>query len=408
MYFQYLLVFLTGLLTYRIFEIIANKPQTAFWAGLISTLNLSTIFYAYNILSESVSIFLFTAVVYTILIYFTGKRYLYLLLCGFLAGCLVLARFNMIGIPLVVLICILSRYIINNHFIKLKRLALEILTVMIPIGVVINSWCLYNLATRGYYNLFPPQHYGQRWAIPATIDESNVVSQQYSEVLKIFLEERKKLGPFKNDVNLRKASLLKNKYIKRISDFFTLKNNGFALYSSAVPKLLAYYKLSYSPNNIEIMGKKLLPFYQEIAEQNKKELFKLRVFSFLYSFKSNSPIIRTETKVNLNSLPDAIIIFYKIFFMIACVFVYAFSLFHLSWIMIRKKWKTHFLYMILYFFIWYLPLINTYANVLGDAYRFKYPAESIILGLFVLIVTRLFSKYRSYFNNRTENKVLTV
>ena len=49
----------------------------------------------------------------------------------------------------------------------------------------------------------------------------------------------------------------------------------------------------------------------------------------------------------------------------------------------------------LYGLIWYFPVVNWYANVLGDANRFRYPADLIIIGLFVSYVFYLYGRLRT-------------
>ena len=68
---------------------------------------------------------------------------------------------------------------------------------------------------------------------------------------------------------------------------------------------------------------------------------------------------------------------------------------------------------ILYGLIWYFPVVNWYASVLGDANRFRYPADMILLGILVSYLAfltqgrkkRLQAETKSTYNNRQQEEV---
>ncbi|HUX57554.1 MAG TPA: hypothetical protein VMV77_11310 [Bacteroidales bacterium] len=404
MILQYLLVFITAIYVYRIFIILIANDKIAFFAGLFGIINLSTIAFAYNILSEILSLFIFTMLVHKVLMYYSNGRRRNIFLAGLLSGLMVLARFNALGVPLILLALVIIIHLSHEGFHKFRILFPGVAIVTISSLLVLNLWALYNYQSRGFYNIFPMQIAGQRWAIPATINENNVVTDENKEVLQIFLNAKAKLAEQDTSRGIRKASLLNIPVIRKADDFFKPPANGFFLYSLAEPGLLSYFNLSYSSKNINILGEKLKPFYKEIAIQNRHELLKLKIFSFLYTFKYVSPTLPADMSMNLNMLPDLIIKLYKFLFLFISVTVFAVSLFHSLIIILRNEIAKSYKLIILYAFIWYFPVINFYANVLNDANRFKFPAESLILGLGVYYVSAAYL----YLERKISNKKVNV
>lgn len=378
---QYFIVFLTSLLIYRVFKILTGNIKIAFISGILSTINLSTVFYAYNILSEILALFMFTWLVYQVLLYYRYARSVNLALAGLLAGFLVLVRFNTLGIPFVLLGSVILIHLFNNGIKLIKKLFSEITIVLFCSLLVLNLWAFYNYQSKGTYMIFPTNHMGQRWAIPSTIDKNDIVSEQNKEILAIFLKAREKVEIEVKSIKSYDESLLKYATIKKINDYFQPSISGFLLYTAAEPDLLKYFKLEDVSGKISILGKKLQPFYKEIAFQNKKELLKLKFYSFFYTFKNNPIILPTHKSINLNVLPSGIVLLYKICFLLITVFVFFASLVHLRVLIRSKEIHIRSNFIILYSLIWYFPVVNFYANVLDDANRFKFPAESIILGL---------------------------
>lgn len=399
MILQYLMMFFTSVYIYRIFINLTGNNKVAFFSGLFSTLNLSTISFAYNILSEILSLLIFTLLVYNVLKYYSYGRKRDMIIAGLLSGLMVLARFNTLGIPLVLLAIIVLVHFSKEGFHKFRKLFSDVVIVTISSLFVLNLWALYNYNTRGFYNIFPSQHAGQRWAIPATINENNAVSEKHKEVLQVFLTAKDMLAEQDISPEGKKASLLTIPLIRKANDFFTPATNGFFLYTLAEPGLLSYYDLSYSAENINILGEKLKPFYKEITIQNRRELLKLKIFSFLYTFKYVSPTLPADMAINLNRVPDVIIKIYKFLFLFTSLLVFCISLVHSLRIIFRNEVAEKYKLVILYTFIWYFPVIHFYANVLNDANRFKFPAESIILGLGVYYFYFAYVKLRIRLSN---------
>lgn len=156
-------------------------------------------------------------------------------------------------------------------------------------------------------------------------------------------------------------------------------------------ELLIHYNLPDNSDGINQLGLKLTPFYKEIAVQNSSELFKLKIYSFLYSFKSISPVLPGNDNINLNKLPAKMFIIYKIGLIFIMFIVFAISIIHIIKIFVTKNIKNNFFWIAVYGLIWYFPLVNFYANVMNDANRFRYPVESVVLGLFLIVLAKFFS-----------------
>lgn len=386
-YFQIILLWATGLVVYKVTFLLSGSAKLSILIGILSLLNISTIYFAYSILSEIVALFLFSSIVFLVIVFNKTGYIKYILLAGICSGLLVLDRFNVIGLPLVLIFVICSIHFVKFGRNKLSSLIKSVLYFLLPIIIILNAWSYYNYLQNGYYNLFPKQHYGQRWAIPATINIKNTVNEDYVEILRIFLNGKKYLQSTSESCSSQKSSLLNYEVPFKLNNYFQPDVNGFLLYSNVENQLLDYYKLENNPQGIAVLGHKIHGFYREIAHQNKHELFKLRIYSLLNTFRIGAPsseILRSPG--NLHFLPFNIIILYKIGFIIFISMTYIFSAFIIIKIAFSKRLKYNLEIFIVSSLIWYFPLVNFFANVLGDANRFKYPAESIIICLGIYFI----------------------
>jgi 4-amino-4-deoxy-L-arabinose transferase-like glycosyltransferase len=384
MYLHYFLIFVTSILVYRLFFSITGNRSIAFTAGVAGVINLTTIFFGYIMISEILALFLFTLNVWLLIKgYFMGKI-MFFSLAGLTCGLLILARYNTMGIPLVIIPAIGVVHLTRFGLKDLKKPLYEITAFSIALLLVLNLWSWYNLNENGYYGLMPRYHTGQRWAIPAVIDSSDKVSGEYKEVLAIFLKTREELLMKSGGAAVRKGSLLTNKGIRKINDFFRPEVSGYFMYRDSEGELLKYYKLEYSGANIRILNEKLKPFFESIASQHRKELRRFRIYSFLYSFKHISPTLPENSPSSLNALPSFVLKMYKILFIFLTLTTFGASLIHTGYLVCnRERLRSGSHWLILYMLIWYFPLSNWYASVLGDANRFRFPADSVIIGIFI-------------------------
>jgi 4-amino-4-deoxy-L-arabinose transferase-like glycosyltransferase len=391
MVFQYVLIFLSSLLIYRIISQLTGNRYAAFIAGIAGVINLTTIFFGFMIISETLALFLFTAMTWLLIRYYHRNKPGIAVMAGLVTGLLVLARYNMIGLPAVIAVLLVTMFITRKNRAGLSAALRDISIYILGVIVVVNIWAFRNYLTYGRYELIPKHHRGQRWAVPATINPGDTVSSEFKEVLKIFLETREKLLASTGSTHYRKSSLLEYGLIERINNYFRPAVSGYLLYRDSEEELLNYYHLEKSSEGIRTLNVKLKPFYNEIAEQNKKDLRRFRVYSFLYSFKHISPTLPGDKPVNLNRLPSVILKSYKILFILLVVLTYLGSVVHIIYMLTRKgEIRNGFQWVILYGLIWYFPAVNWYANVLGDANRFRYPADMLIIGLFIALITHFY------------------
>ena len=385
MVFQYFLVFLSSIFIYKIFRQLTGSQTIAFISGLGGLLNLTTIFFGYMILSETLALFLFTAAIWFLLKYHEDERAIYSAAAGVTTGLLILTRYNLLGLPLVIAVILTAALLLK----KKNRQVLKAITGLALFAgsavLILNIWAYRNYVAIGRYELLPKHHIGQRWAVPSTISAGDVVSEEYKPVLDIFLSTREKLIEKSQGKPYRKSSLLNYGFIKKVNDYFRPPVSGYLLYRDSEDELLRHFQLEKTPDGIRLLNVKLKPFYSEIASQNKGELRRLRVYSFLYSFKHISPTLTGAERVNLNRLPSFILQIYKVSFIIMMLITYALTIAHIFYILRRKeRIKPGLKWIIIYAVIWYFPVVNSYAIVLGDANRFRYPADMVIIGLFTV------------------------
>ena len=406
MAFQYLLIFLSSLLIWRIFGQLTENTAVAFIAGTAGVLNLTTVYYGYMLVTETLALFLFSLTAFLLLRYLARGDLWLAFLTGITTALLVLTRFNTLGIPLVILLVMVVYRLIRNGLTRAGRFIAGVSLYTVALLIPLCLWSLRNYNTSGNFELVPKGQTGQRWAVPATINEKNRVDPGQEEILKIFLKARAELLS-SEDTTVRKGSLLSNKLITRVSGFFSPEVSGFLLYRNAEAELLKHYNLDNDEAGIRTLAVKLEPFYRVIAGQNRSELSRLRWFSFLNTFKHISPTLPGTSKKNLNKIPSPLIKAYKLLFIIMIMSVYAGSIVHMLYLPFRReRLKNSANFIVFYGLIWYFPAVNWYANVLGDANRFRYPADMVIIGLFVtycLYIVRTI-KLRIVLNGGTEGK----
>ena len=396
MVFQYVLICFSSLIIYKIILHLTGKSSVAFVAGLTGTLNLATIYFGFMMLSEILAMSLFMLTVWSLLKYYQEGKPAAVAFAGITAGLLILARYNMIGMPLVILVVITIVNIVEREQFKIVPVVRDVAIFVFAVVFIASSWAFRNYLSYARFELIPKHHLGQRWAVPATINPDNSVSEEYREVLAIFLRSREKLLKQKEHHVYMKSSLLEYRIIKNINDYYGPDVSGYLLYVESENELLDFYHLGKNPDGIRALNMKLGPFYQEIARQNRNQLIRLRIYSFLYSFKHISPALPIEEPINLNKLPSIVLKAYKGIMIMVIFLTFAGSLVHTIFLLTKKKrFKKGVLWIIMYGMIWYFPAVNTYANVLNDANRFRFPADMLIIGLSVALCYRFFDTISS-------------
>ena len=141
------------------------------------------------------------------------------------------------------------------------------------------------------------------------------------------------------------------------------------------------------------MALKLSNFYQEIAMQHKQFIFTYRFISFFAGFvPSVRGLLPPEYgTTNLNILPSVDFKMYSITMVLISLVVFVSFLFFVrNWI--RSKGQVNIVLLAMYLLVFSFWGINFAFVTMGDANRFKFPAEPFIFGLFLYNLTPVFRK----------------
>jgi 4-amino-4-deoxy-L-arabinose transferase-like glycosyltransferase len=383
-YIQYCLVFATSVIIYSLFKRMFRNPLLPFIISILFNLSFSTIYFANILLTEILTIFLLFVSLHFLMKYFDKKKFIYLILLGLSIGLLSLARFN--AIPLIFSFLILLYYILFiEQRSSFKKGLISSIVFLIPYLFILNSWAFYNLNQNGFYGLLPGGGLlASRNAIVASISQANKVDQDYQPVLDIFIKARDAYSSLRIDDI--KGSLSSNDKYGILNDL----HSGYAVYMIAYPHLIKYFNLKETDGEFQ-MNNKLKRFYKEISRENSSFIWKLRVYSLLNGFRASISGILPSIygKVNLNILPPFIIKLNKLinFFISSFVFV-AFFFFVLKLIKNHSK-KPDFILLVLFTVVLSFWGINFIFATVSDANRFKFPAEPLIIGLFIYYVNAL-------------------
>jgi 4-amino-4-deoxy-L-arabinose transferase-like glycosyltransferase len=278
-----------------------------------------------------------------------------------------------------------------------KKGLISLIVFLIPYLLILNSWALYNLNQNGFYGLFPSGGtLASRNVIVASIRPDNKVRPDYQPVLDIFIKAKDEYANNKI-IDVKGSFSSKDKY-EILKDLYS----GYPIYGIAYPELRKYYGLKDMDGEYQ-MNNKLKGFYREIAGENTAFIWKLRLYSLLSSFRASTSGILPSNygKINLNILPPFIIKLNKImiFFMSFFVFV-AFFFFVYKLIKYHNK-KPDFLLLVLFIMVFSFWGINFLFATESNANRFKFPAEPLIIGLFVYYLNKLTQRIIDAFHTAT-------
>lgn len=377
--FQYILVAVTTWLVYQLFRRLFQRKELAMIVALLFNLSFSTIFYANIILPEILAAFLLILSVFILLQIFDGGSFNRIFILGVAIGLLSLARFN--AVPLIVTFIILLGYTLFKQKASVKKWIYSMGAFIFPYALIINLWCLYNFQHYGTYRLFPNSEDGfSQNIIIASIRPGNTVSEANKPVLEIFLKAREEF--LKMKIKVKKGSIASIDKSGILSDLYS----GYGIYKLALPVLRTYNKSSKSPNNFQetynIDG-----FLREIASQNKQYVLKYRFYSLLNGFRaaSGGSLPVDYGSINLNIFPTFSFILHKLIFLFISVFVF-FTFFFFMASTIKTKFNPDITLLTMFFVVFSFWGINFIFCSVGDGNRYKFPAEPLIIGLFVYYI----------------------
>jgi 4-amino-4-deoxy-L-arabinose transferase-like glycosyltransferase len=397
LYFQYLLLASTTIMLFYLFVRIMPERWLAMLAALLFNLSLSTIFYANIMLTEILTVFLLVASLLVLFKVYEKGRQAACLLLGATVGLLMLARFN--TVPLILTYLILLGAALHLRRQPVRQWIIGMGSFLLPLLLLLNAWSYYNYTHNGFYGLFPRSGQGvPRNITVSSIHAGNTVSAANQPVLDIFLEAKEEYRA--NLPPKRKGSLSSLDRFDVVSNLY----GGYKIYSLAKPKLQSHFNLPASSGEHEL-SQKLSGFYQEIASQNQGFITLYRFFSFFSSFRvSASGTLPAEYgAINLNVLPAFVFMGFKLGF-VFCSFCVFLAFFFFAWATVRKGWKVNFYLLALFFIIFSFWGINFVFVTAADANRYKYPADPLVMGVFVFYAAqatlwlRARKKKRSYAN----------
>ena len=376
---QFLLLFISGMIIYKIFNnnIFKSKIPAILATFLIYT-NLSAIFYSYMILTETLTLFLLTILLWFIIKGLNRSSRINFFIVGLLFSIMVLARFNTLPMIFVITGIIFLFQIWKPES---KRIIIRnFIFFLIPVIILLNGYAFSNFIKHDFYGLFPSggSILVSRNALITTIDGTEKVSGRNLQVLEIFNHAKRNLKI--NNVDY-KGSLTRFDKLNVMDKLY----NGYLAYFSAEPELYKYFKINPEKPEPEL-SMKLEPFYKEISKINKGKIWGLKFFSLLNSFRSSTGLIKPEKNaINLYKLPSWIIQMYKLTFFVLSVFVFSSSIVYLILLM-SKSIKPDNIIIIFIFTVFGFFFINFAFATVGDANRFKYPVEPLIISLGVYYI----------------------
>lgn len=376
--FQYMLVAVTVWLIYLLFRRLFQRKELAMIVAMLFNLSFSTIFFANIIITETLSVFLLILTVSLLLRVFDRGGLVRIFILGFAIGLLSLARFN--TIPLIITFIVLLAYILFRRKVSVIKWIYSIGVFIFSYALIINLWCIYNYQNNGFYGLFPGAEVGiprtPRNIIISSIRPGNTVSEANKPVLEIFLKARAEFLTRKKIVLKGSLAFLDKRSI------LTGLYSGYTILGLATPALRAHYKLPDSTSESEITSQ-LTDFLKEIAAQNNRFVWEFRFFSLLSGFRASTggSLPLEYGNINLNILPPITFVIYKLIFLFMSAFVFIAFFFFLTGT-VKTKFKPDITILTMFFIVFSFWGINFVFFTVGDANRFKFPAEPFIIGLF--------------------------
>jgi len=387
-YIQFFLNFLSSVILPGIFKHIMSF-RSAVIAAIIFNFSLSALFYGYMILTETLTVFLFLSAVYIFIEWIKKGSYPQLVILGVIISLLILVRFNTLPLIFTFFILIILIPLVKREKFNISKAGQHLLWFLLPVAVIFNAYSFFNYRNNHFYGLFPSGGSPaiSRNAVLATIDGDETVTEKNQKVYNLFLEGRSNY--YSRKPVEKKGSLQGETLTGIIQKLYS----GYQIYLTAFPELCNYYGLDPLFPEPDL-SERLKSFYKEISTQNTCDLWIMRMLSLLNSFRSSTGIIiQGRENTNLNLLPGWMIISYKLLIIMAGIVIFLFSIVYLGHRIInRQDFDPYLLSLVLFFLSFYF--INFIFGTVGDANRFKYPSEPLMIGLIVYLVEQSHNRIR--------------
>ncbi len=386
---QYFMNFLSAMLLAAVFKRVMSL-RSALLSAILFYASLSSLFYGYMILTETLTVFLFMADVYILICWIKRRSDFLLLLLGAGVSLLILTRFNTLPLIFTFLLIIIAVPLMREDRVNLLKSGRDLFWFILPLIIILNGYSYLNYRSSSFYGLFPAggSPYITRNAVIATIDGDETISEQNREVYDLFLEGRKRY--YGRKPIERKGSLAVPIGYEITGRLYS----GYQIYLESFPGLCEYYGLD--PLSAEpYLSEKLKPFYREIISQSGDELWAMRILSLLNSFRSPTGIvIPGKETMNLNILPGWLIIGYKLLVIASSITVFLLSILYVGQKIVTQVAPDPFLLSLILLFLSFY-LINFIFGTAGDANRFKYPSDPLMTGLVVYFLNLLNPEHRT-------------
>ncbi len=371
---QFVMIAITGFLIFLLVYGITSKPWLSYLASITFFLNLTVINNGFFILTETLTIFLFMCGLYSLYCFLRSSSRTELILSGTLFGLTFLARYNTIGVCFAGVLSLILFGVKQKDF---KRTLINLVLFLLPFTIILFSWSLRNQIVHNQFKLIPIVG-----GVPGAnhcsifIDSTLVVPVEYEEVNRLGIETKEEL------LGKSKESITEGSLLKYVGRNLLQYQNGYST------KQKVYNKLLKSHSNEEAY-KILKGYYTWISSRlTQADLFPLRVFSFLNSFRFSSVTYDAEPQNIV--LPSIIILAYKLMYLMVSFGWLITTIIVLILAVIRKSILKNIYSLTLIFFIGYFPLANALTITLHDSNRFTYSAQAIILGSLLINILTLY------------------
>jgi hypothetical protein len=393
--FQLALVFSSAILVKKMFSLFELGEKQINAIVLLSYFNFSLLYYSCLYVTEVLTFFLLTFAVYRIYYAIISGKIKDYAVAGFLTGLMILVRYNLIPL-LPVLFGLIALKIIIEGFTDKKKMFTGLITktasFVVPLLIVLSVWSVFNYEINGNFGLFPgagiskseggtgvPFYVGRN-ALVATIKSSLKISEENQKVFKIFLESKDKIikrdkvsaSSWMNILGKEQKEALANAFI------------GYKVYRESLVPLYSLFNLKDEDEGV--LNGKLNDFYKEVYSQTWKEVNIVRGVSLVYTLWVASSLRNEPGKgaINFNGFPDFFITLHKVYWLLMMYLFVVVS----TWLLFRNRKlltsnKEYLLFSTI-IIIDTILLTNIVFNTINDASRFKFPIESMVIGVVVI------------------------
>lgn len=379
---QYFLLWIGGLIIYKIIIITTGKNTFAWLAGLYNTFSLSSINYGSQILSESLTLFIFVFVIYMLFRKEKPQGILYMILTGIITSLLFLTRLNMLSLTFWIMFFIFYYYFFVKKY-KINQTLIRIGGFLGPVVIITLLWSYRNVTRFGFFAPFPPEHCKISLnALYATIDERTKTKTEYEQFKVIINESRKDVL---SEVTRRKpGTLILN---QRISEIARL-NLGYRIRNKSYNRFKKYFEEeNISAESWSKINFLLKDFHEDVLSKNPKAILKIRFYSLFAGFRSAITSLPSQPDIkDTNAFIEVFLRGYRILFICMTLLFFLFGIIYIVLHFLTKAEERNYLLFLLITLIFYIHFINFALATTNDAARYKFPLEALTFGIILYLI----------------------